>query len=66
MPKSWEEVTVSNANKAGFECRAVEWVQAEIPAEELELKWSELIKKLLEIDDKFRNDSSEKIQELAA
>lgn len=66
MAKSWEEVTLLNAGKAGFECKAVEWVQVEIPSEELELKWSELIKKLLEIDDKFRNDSIEKAQELAA
>jgi len=66
MAKSWEKVTLSNARKDGLECRAVEWVQVEIPAEERELKWSELIKKLLEIDDKFRNDSIEEIQELAA
>ncbi len=66
MAKSWEEVTLSNAGKAGFECRVVEWIHVAIPAEELELKWSELIKKLLEIDDKFKNRSSENVQELAA
>lgn len=51
MAESWEEV---------------EWIQAEIAIEELELKWSELVKKLLEIDDKFKSGSSENVQELAA
>ena len=44
----------------------IEVIQVELPTEELELKWSELVKKLLEIDDKFKKVSSEKVQELAA
>ena len=44
----------------------IEVIQVALPIEELELKWSEFVKKLLEIDDKFKNDSSERVQELAA
>jgi|GEM_PF-5642828 len=44
----------------------IEVIQVEFPIEELELKWSELVKKLLEIDDKFKKVSSEETQELAA
>ncbi len=44
----------------------IEVIQVELPIEELELKWSELVKKLLEIDDKFKKVSSEETQELAA
>jgi hypothetical protein len=32
----------------------IEVIQVELPIDELELKWSELVKKLLEIDDKFK------------
>lgn len=66
MAKAWGKVTLSNGSRDAVERRAVEWVEVEIPAEELELKWSELVKKLLEIDDKFKNDSSENVRELAA
>ncbi len=44
----------------------VEFIPVELPDDELNLRWSELVKKLLEIDDKFKKVSSEETQELAA
>jgi hypothetical protein len=44
----------------------VEFIPVELPDDELNLRWSELIKKLLEIDDKLQELSSKGPEEEAA